>query len=67
MIARRTMTTRAQHRMLASVVTGVILALSAGGMLGATQKASATLDVTPVEGPSTLHHLRRTIDRKSVV
>ena len=60
------MTTRAWHSVLAFIGPGVIVALSAGGIQGRTQKASGTLDVTPVEGPSTLHHLRRTIEGSSM-
>ena len=55
------MRARATRRVLAFVVPAIVGLLSARGMQGATQKAGANVEVTPVTGPSTLHHLRRTI------
>ncbi|HEY2153531.1 MAG TPA: cytochrome c [Vicinamibacterales bacterium] len=44
----------------------VFVVLSARGMAGPAQKIGATVEVTPVTGPSTLHHLRRTIENSSM-
>jgi mono/diheme cytochrome c family protein len=61
-----------RHSVLAGLVAGVLVALSVGATEGATQKpgarqkAAAPLDVTPVEGPSTLHRLHRTIEGSSM-
>jgi mono/diheme cytochrome c family protein len=56
------MSTHASHVVLALVVVAAL----APGLQGAAQKAGAPLDVTPAEGPSTLHHLHRTIEGSSM-
>ena len=60
------MKVRARHGALAFVVLAVIVVLSARGLRGATQNAGANVEVTPVTGLSTLHHLRRTIEGSSM-
>lgn len=60
------MSTRSTHRVMALVVPAVFAALSARGVQGAAQKDAAAVEVTPVAGPSTLHHLRRTIEGSSM-
>jgi mono/diheme cytochrome c family protein len=66
------MATHSRRGVLAVVVTSVLVAICVRATQGATQKpgarpkASVPLDVTPVEGPSTLHHLHRTIEGSSM-
>lgn len=60
------MNTRAWHSLLAVGVLGLGVAISARGMQGTTQKRGTTEEVTPVAGPSTLHHLRRQIEASSM-
>jgi mono/diheme cytochrome c family protein len=52
--------------MLALIVASVIVVAFTRGMQGASQKAASPPDVTPVTGPSTLHHLGRTIEGSSM-
>jgi mono/diheme cytochrome c family protein len=60
------MRVRAAHHALTFVVATGIVALFPRGMQGAAQKAGAKVEVTPVTGPSTLHHLHRTIEGSSM-
>jgi mono/diheme cytochrome c family protein len=59
------MTTQARHGVLAVIATSVIVTLCGRATHGA-QKQAAPLEVTPVQGLSTLHHLHRTIEGSSM-
>jgi mono/diheme cytochrome c family protein len=48
------------------IVTGVMATLCVRATQGAAEKTAAPLEVTPVQGPSTLHHLHRTIEGSSM-
>jgi len=60
------MATHARRGVLALLVTSVFVMLCDQAPQGAPQKAGAPLDVTAVQGPSTLHHLHRTIEGSSM-
>jgi len=58
-----TRTVRTRSAVLASVV---FVGLAVRGLQGAPPKKGDRIEVTPVSGPSTLHHLRRTIENSSM-
>jgi mono/diheme cytochrome c family protein len=63
---------RSRDGILAVFATSVLVALCVGATRGAAQQASAKpkpaapLEVTPVQGPSTLHQVHRTIEASSM-